>query len=103
MTGWFRDGFCRTDERDRGVHVVCGVMTEEFLAYTKKRGNDLSTPRGSFPGLADGDRWCLCASRWDEARRAGVATPVVLGATNARAGRLVDVGHLETHAMRPSE
>jgi len=90
MTGWFRDGYCRTDARDRGVHVVCGVMTDDFLSYTKAQGNDLSTPRGSFPGLAPGDRWCLCASRWEQARQAGKATPVVLDATNQKAARLVE-------------
>jgi uncharacterized protein (DUF2237 family) len=89
MTGWFRDGYCRTDARDRGVHVVCGEMNERFLAYTRAQGNDLSTPRGSFPGLKPGDKWCLCASRWEEARQAGMATPVVLEATNQKAAEIM--------------
>lgn len=100
MTGWFRDGHCRTDARDRGVHVVCGVMTDAFLSYTKAKGNDLSTPRGSFPGLKAGDRWCLCASRWEQARRDGAATPVVLEATNRRAAALVDTARLREHAAQ---
>lgn len=87
MTGWFRDGTCRTGPNDRGVHVVCAELTDAFLDYTKDRGNDLSTPRPGvgFPGLNAGDRWCLCASRWDEARQAGVAPPVVLEATHHKA------------------
>jgi len=82
LTGWFRDGYCRTDSNDYGVHVVCATMTENFLRFTKSKGNDLSTRRGSFPGLNPGDRWCLCATRWREAMVAGSAPLVNLKATH---------------------
>ena len=75
MTGWFRDGYCRTQSADKGRHVVCAEMTQEFLDFTRRRGNDLSTPRGRFVGLKPGDRWCLCALRWREAHEAGKAPP----------------------------
>merc|ERR1712018_885123 len=78
------DGYCNTDEYDIGIHTVCGTMTEEFLEYTKNQGNDLSTPRGSFPGLKPGNRWALCAPRWLEAYRAGKAPLVRLNATNIK-------------------
>ena len=101
LTGWYRDGYCRTDERDRGVHVVCATVTDAFLQYSKARGNDLTRPSasGGFPGLVDGDGWCLCAARWDEARRAGVAPPVRLKATHHSASRYVDVDHLASHSQ----
>ena len=69
ITGFYRDGFCRTDELDRGLHVVCAKITDDFLDFSKNRGNDLSTPRPefNFPGLKEGDSWCLCAERWKEA------------------------------------
>jgi len=91
LTGWFRDGSCRTDASDRGVHVVCAEMTEDFLTYTKAQGNDLSTPSADyrFPGLKAGDRWCLCAARWEEARQAGVAPKVVVEATHSKATTIV--------------
>ena len=75
VTGWYRDGFCRTDQHDHGSHTVCTELTHTFLEYTKSLGNDLSTPRPQygFPGLKPGDRWCVCAGRWREAMRAGVA------------------------------
>lgn len=100
LTGFYRDGACRTGPDDRGVHVVCAEVTEAFLSYTASRGNDLSTPspRSRFPGLEPGDRWCLCASRWEEARRAGVAPGVVLEATEESALRIVDRAALEAHA-----
>lgn len=87
MTGFYRDGFCRTDAQDQGRHVVCAVMTDEFLVFTQSRGNDLVTPRPEyqFPGLKAGDRWCLCALRWREAFEAGVAPPVRLACTHERA------------------
>lgn len=87
MTGWYRDGCCRTDEHDRGRHVVCAVMTSEFLEFSRIQGNDLSTPRPEyqFPGLKGGDQWCLCAARWAEAHAAGCAPQVVLEATEASA------------------
>jgi uncharacterized protein (DUF2237 family) len=83
-TGWFRDGCCNTDDRDTGAHVVCVRVTAEFLAFSKRVGNDLSTPapQYGFKGLAPGDRWCLCASRWVEALEAGCAPRVVLRATH---------------------
>ena len=102
-TGWHRDGSCRTDERDVGRHVVCAVMTEDFLDFTRSRGNDLSTPAPEFgfPGLAPGDRWCLCADRWREALAAGVAPPVVLAATHSAALDVVSLDDLEAHAVEP--
>ncbi|MGA0173131.1 MAG: DUF2237 family protein [Phycisphaerales bacterium] len=86
MTGYFRDGCCRTGEDDLGRHTVCAVMTDEFLTFSKSRGNDLVTPRPEwrFPGLKAGDRWCLCALRWREAYEAGCAPQVVLEATHER-------------------
>lgn len=100
MTGFYRDGFCRTGGGDYGVHVVCARVTEEFLAFTKARGNDLSTPLPpAFPGLKPGDKWCLCASRWEEARRAGAAPPVVLAATHARALDFVSLADLKAAAV----
>ena len=87
MTGFYRDGYCRTGSNDRGIHVVCAEMTKEFLAYTKAKGNDLSSPspQYGFPGLKPGDKWCLCADRWDEANRASVAPLVILQATSKSA------------------
>ena len=87
MTGYFRDGVCNTGPTDSGRHVVCAVMTAEFLTFTKGRGNDLSTPRPEyrFPGLQPGDGWCLCALRWKEAYDAGVIVPVRLESTHEKA------------------
>jgi uncharacterized protein (DUF2237 family) len=101
MTGFFRDGCCRTAAEDTGRHVVCAEMTAEFLAYTAARGNDLSTPQPAFgfPGLRPGDRWCLCASRWREAAAAGVAPPVVLAATEIHALDVIPLELLKTHAL----
>ena len=73
MTGWYRDGSCRTDISDQGMHTVCAVITEQFLSYSKAQGNDLSTPQIGFPGLKKGDHWCLCAPRWKEAFEDGMA------------------------------
>ncbi len=100
LTGFYRDGRCETGPDDAGTHVVCAVMTAEFLDFTKGRGNDLSTPRPQwgFPGLSPGDRWCLCVGRWAEALAAGVAPPVVLEATNARALDTVALDDLQSHA-----
>ena len=96
MTGYFRDGCCRTDESDRGRHVICAEMTAEFLAFSKSRGNDLSTPRPEFgfPGLRPGDKWCLCALRWREALMAGAAPMVDLEATEESALEVVDLEDL---------
>ena len=101
MTGYYRDGYCRTGGQDFGVHVVCAQVTEEFLTFTKRQGNDLSTPIPAydFPGLKPGDRWCLCASRWKEAQEAGVAPPVVLEATHARALEILSLGELKENAL----
>jgi uncharacterized protein len=84
MTGFFRDGCCNTSAEDTGSHTVCAVMTADFLAFSKSRGNDLSTPipQVGFPGLKPGARWCLCAPRWQEALDAGQAPRVVLRATH---------------------
>ncbi len=99
-TGFFRDGCCRTGPDDDGVHVVCAVVTAEFLAFSREQGNDLITPatQWGFPGLRPGDRWCLCASRWAEALEAGVAPPVVLEATHVRALDWVSLDDLRRHA-----
>lgn len=101
MTGFFRDGCCKTGPNDTGSHTVCAVMTAEFLAFTQAQGNDLSTPRPEyrFPGLKPGDRWCLCAIRWREANEAGVAPRVVLEATHAKALDVIDRGALEAAAV----
>lgn len=92
LTGYFRDGCCNTDARDRGSHVVCAVVSQEFLDYTASKGNDLSTPRPefNFPGLKPGDRWCLCALRWLEAWEAGVAPRLSPEATHERALDFID-------------
>jgi len=95
VTGWFRDGYCRTDENDHGVHVVCATMTENFLAFTKNRGNDLSSRRGGFPGLVPGDKWCLCAARWREAMLQGAAPLVVISATHFKALETVSLKELK--------
>ena len=95
LTGYLRDGCCKTDESDRGSHVVCAVMTSEFLEFSLNRGNDLITPRAEyqFPGLKPGDRWCVCALRWLEALQAGVVAPVVLESTQEK---ILDHVSLET-------
>lgn len=99
LTGWWRDGCCNTDQNDYGVHTVCVVVTDEFLEFSKSVGNDLSTPMPAhrFPGLKAGDRWCLCAARWVEAKRAGMAPDVVLEATHARTLEWADLAELEAH------
>ena len=104
MTGWFRDGACKTNAQDRGRHVVCAVMTEAFLAFTRSRGNDLSTPsvQFGFPGLKPNDRWCLCALRWREAQEAGVAPPVVVAATHKKALNYVRKPTLLKHRLNAS-
>lgn len=103
LTGYFRDGCCRTDPTDRGMHVVCAVMDPRFLAFSKAAGNDLSTPRleFDFPGLRAGDRWCLCAARWLEAYHAGVAPRVVLQSTHLNALGVVSLDHLREYAYEP--
>lgn len=100
MTGYWRDGYCRTASEDRGTHVVCAVMTQEFLDYTKSRGNDLSTPNPAyrFPGLKPGDKWCLCILRWLEAEKAGVAPLVNLSATDSAALKYTSLDLLKKYA-----
>jgi uncharacterized protein (DUF2237 family) len=100
VTGFYRNGCCDTGPDDTGMHTVCAVMTAEFLAYSKLSGNDLSTPQPDFgfPGLAPGDRWCLCVGRWREALAAGVAPPVVMAATHEEALAVVLLEDLERHA-----
>ncbi len=99
-TGFYRNGFCETGADDAGTHTVCAVVTQDFLDYTLSRGNDLITPRPdyNFPGLNPGDRWCLCALRWQEALRAGEAPPVVLEATNEKTLDYVQREDLLRHA-----
>jgi uncharacterized protein len=101
LTGFYRDGCCNTGADDAGVHVVCAEMTAEFLAFSRAHGNDLSTPHpeGGFGGLQPGDRWCLCAARWQEAFEAGVAPPVHLAATHAAAAEWCDLDALRAHAV----
>lgn len=101
MTGFYRDGYCHTGPNDTGRHVVCAVLTEEFLSFTAARGNDLSTPRPEFgfAGLKPGDGWCLCAHRWQEAYEADVAPPVRLAATHRRALEIVSLEALQRHAV----
>lgn len=101
MTGFFREGCCNTSDEDVGSHTVCVVVTAEFLAFSRGRGNDLSTPRPElgFPGLKSGDRWCLCAARWQEALVAGCAPLVVLTATHERALAVCAIADLKRHAI----
>ena len=101
LTGFYRDGCCKTGEDDRGKHIVCAQMTVDFLNYTKSRGNDLTTaiPQFGFPGLKPGDQWCLCASRWKEALDAGKAPPVQLRATHEAALEIVSLDELQHHAL----
>lgn len=99
MTGFYRDGCCNTGPMDSGTHTVCAVMTEDFLAYTKSMGNDLSSPRPeyNFPGLKSGDRWCLCVNRWKEALDVGFAPRVILEATNIKTLETVSLESLKEH------
>ena len=101
MTGFFRDGCCNTGSEDFGSHTVCVLLTDDFLEFSKARGNDLSTPRPEFgfPGLNAGDRWCLCAARWREAFQAGKAPRVVLNSTNEACLLIVSLDDLKRHAM----
>ena len=101
MTGYYRNGCCDTGSEDRGVHVVCAVMTEEFLAFSREHGNDLTMPVDlyGFPGLKPGDRWCLCAMRWKEALDAGCAPRVVLAATHEETLAIVSLDDLKRHAI----
>lgn len=100
MTGFYRDGCCNTGAGDHGVHTVCAVMTDDFLSYSAEQGNDLSTPmpQFGFAGLTDGDHWCLCAPRWQEAFEAGMAPKVRLGATQIQTLEWCSLVDLEAHA-----
>jgi uncharacterized protein len=101
LTGWFRDGSCRTGPDDLGSHTICAVVTAGFLAHQRAIGNDLATPRPEFrfPGLRPGDRWCVTAPNWLRAHLDGVAAPVVLSATNERVLDLVPLEVLREHAV----
>lgn len=103
LTGFYRDGFCKTGPGDTGLHTVCAEMSDEFLAFSRARGNDLSTPipEYEFPGLAAGDRWCLCVTRWAEALAADAAPRVVLASTHISALEFVDLADLRRHAVDP--
>ena len=102
MTGYFRDGLCRTISEDRGTHTVCAIMTNDFLAFSALQGNDLITPMPyyEFPGLKEGDKWCLCASRWVEAEKAGKAPKVILEATHEKTLEYTTIDTLIKHAFR---
>ncbi len=102
LTGFFRDGSCRTSEQDHGTHVVCAKVDETFLDFTRARGNDLSTPRPmhQFPGLKPGYKWCLCALRWKEAYEAGKAPPLVLESTHEKALEFIPLDILQQYAVK---
>ena len=101
LTGFYRDGCCRTGAEDVGIHIVCAQVTEEFLNFSKAVGNDLITPMPlyQFPGLKPGDKWCLCVQRWREALEAGVAPPVDLEATHISALEFVSLDDLKKHSI----
>jgi uncharacterized protein (DUF2237 family) len=100
-TGYFRDGYCRTNAQDMGSHVICAELTDAFLQYTLAQGNDLITakPEWDFPGLKAGDCWCLCAIRWQEAVQAGVAPPVKLSACHEKALNYIKLDLLKRYAL----
>lgn len=104
LTGFYRDGCCATGPDDVGSHTVCATVTAEFLEFSRRAGNDLTTPQPAhgFPGLVPGDRWCVCASRWLDAHEAGVAPPVDLAATHRRALEVVPIDLLLGHATEPA-
>ena len=101
ITGFFRDGFCHTDDTDEGIHTVCVSMTKDFLEFSKSKGNDLSTPRPefNFPGLKEGDSWCLCAERWVEAYEVSVAPKLYIKRTNLRTLDIVPLEILKKFAI----
>ena len=102
MTGFYRDGYCRTGPGDQGLHTVCIEANAEFLAFSRAMGNDLTTPvpQYQFSGLEPGDRWCLCVTRWKEALDAGMAPAVVLSATHISALEFVSLEDLQRHAVK---
>ena len=99
MAGWYQDGFCRTDDSDLGQHAICSVMTEGFLNYTFAQGNNLIDPNPifQFEGLKPGDHWCLCVSRWEEARTDCMAPPVILESTHASTLKAISLDILQGH------
>ena len=99
LTGFYRDGCCNTGAEDLGLHLVCAEVTAPFLEFSKRVGNDLSTPRLGFPGLRPGDRWCLCVLRWKEAQEHGVAPPIVLASTHISSLEFVDLDLLREYAL----
>ncbi len=102
LTGFFRDGCCQTDDQDRGSHVICAKVTQAFLEFSHQRGNDLMTPRPEyrFAGLKAGDKWCLCALRWEEAFKAGLAPQVLLESTHLKALEFVTLEQLQSCAYK---
>lgn len=105
LTGFTREGSCSTGEEDLGRHVICTQITEEFLQFSYKQGNDLTTPvpLADFPGLQPGDRWCVCAGRWKEALEHGVAPPVILTATDSSALEVVSLEDLLTYSYHDNQ
>ena len=101
LTGFYRDGYCRTGPGDHGLHTVCVQVTEDFLEFGAERGNDLITPvpEFGFPGLKPGDRWCVCITRWAEALEEDIAAPVVLESTHISALECVSLEDLQRHAV----
>ena len=101
VTGWFRDGCCNTDENDRGLHTVCVKVSNEFLGWCKEAGNDLITPKPEFgfPGLKEGDKWCVCASWYARALEAGKGCPIYLKATHEKTLELVKMEKLKEFAV----
>ena len=102
LTGYFRDGCCQSDLKDRHRHVICAVMTQEFLDFSNLEGNDLATPnsKNNFPGLVAGDQWCLCADRWIAALKAKVAPPVILTSTHEQVLLFVTLAQLEENNVQ---
>ena len=100
LTGFYRDGYCKTGPGDTGLHTVCVEVTDAFLAFSQTQGNDLTTPRPEyeFPGLVAGDRWCLCVTRWSDALQAGAAPRVMLASTHISALEFVDLDDLKRHS-----
>ena len=101
MTGFYRDGYCKTGPGDTGMHTVCVEVTEQFLEFSRDQGNDLTTPfpEWDFPGLVPGDRWCLCVGRWKEALDVDMAPPVILAASHISVLEFVDLEDLKQHAV----